>query len=319
MKKLLLPLVIVIILALVAGVGGIFWFTQVNQPFSSDSTQKRFVITRGASTSQVANKLESEGFIKSALAFRFYVQTNNLTKSIPAGEFSLSPNLTIPQIIKKLLAGPTQVWVTVPEGLRREQIPARFVEGLELTGERATAFEQEFLAQTTQLEGYLYPETYLFPKEATAGAVIKRMTQTLQSKNGGEMPSKDIVTLASILERETKDIKTEGPIVAGILLKRMNAGWPLQADATVQYVLGTPAEWWPTPLRADLQISSPYNTYKIIGLPPTPIASPGIEAIKAAQAPEASDYWYYIHDLEGKIHFAVTLEEHNQNVAKYLR
>ena len=129
----------------------------------------------------------------------------------------------------------------------------------------------------------------------------------------------EAVTLASIIERETLTSE-ERPIVAGIYFNRLNNDWPLQADATVQYAIGTNRNWWPKNLtRADIEINSPYNTYKSQGLPIAPIASPGIVSLSAVVYPEDTDYMYYIHDSEGKIHYAETLSEHNANVAKYLR
>ena len=133
------------------------------------------------------------------------------------------------------------------------------------------------------------------------------------------------MTLASIIERETKGAD-ERPVVAGILLKRLNAGWPLQVDASVQYAVSSSncrgrildCEWWPILTRSDLDIDSRYNTYKYAILPPGPIANPGLTSLQAAVYPQSSDYWYYIHDDKGIIHYAKTHEEHNENVARYL-
>src|SRR5581483_2493272 len=119
---------------------------------------------------------------------------------------------------------------------------------------------------------------------------------------------------ASIIERETKS-EEERPIVAGILLKRINAGWPLQADATIQYALGN----WDPVNADDLKIQSPYNTYLNTGLPPTPICNPGLSSINAAKNPTQSNYWYYLHDKDGQIHYATTIDEQNANIAKYLQ
>ncbi|MEJ2347990.1 MAG: endolytic transglycosylase MltG, partial [Patescibacteria group bacterium] len=133
-----------------------------------------------------------------------------------------------------------------------------------------------------------------------------------------------IITLASLLERETIT-NEERPVVAGILWKRVEAGWPLQVDAAVQYAIATAdcqgkieCEWWPILTKEDLAINSSYNTYKYPGLPPAPIASPGLSSIKAAIFPEDSPYWFYLHDADGEIHYAETLEEHNANVSRYL-
>jgi UPF0755 protein len=120
--------------------------------------------------------------------------------------------------------------------------------------------------------------------------------------------------VASLLERETF-ADSEKPIVAGIIYKRLENDWPLQIDATLQYIKGN----WKPVYSIDKELNSPFNTYKNLGLPPSPIANPGLSSILASISPEASEYWYYIHDNDGKIHFGRTLEEHNANIAKYLK
>ncbi len=318
MKKIVISGVVLFVVAFVAiFAGGLWYSSQLGAP-TSDLSTKRFVITRGSGVSEIAQKLESEGLIKSAFAFRVYTQLNRLTASIPAGEFDIPQNLPVGELINTLTTGPSQLWVTIPEGFRREQVAEKVIADLNLTGETASTFRTQFMQLTVGREGYLYPDTYLFPKDVTAQAVVTRLTNTFDQRTADLSVDVADVNLAAILERETKNVKTEGPMVAGILLKRIDAGWPVQADATVQYALGKPSDWWPTPTRADLQINHPYNTYKIQGLPPSPIASPGVEAIKAALSPEESEYWYYIHGTDGQIHFARDLDEHNANVAKYL-
>jgi len=156
----------------------------------------------------------------------------------------------------------------------------------------------------------------------SAFSVVKKMTDTFDSKvkdleNNSGFSFDQAIILASLIERETKTDE-ERPVVAGILIKRLNSGWPLQIDASVQYAVGSEKEWWPVLTLDDLSVKSGYNTYMNQGLPPTPIASPGLSSIKAAFNPEESDYWYYIHDTKGQIHYAKTLEEHNANIAKYL-
>lgn len=139
------------------------------------------------------------------------------------------------------------------------------------------------------------------------------------------MSLNEIITLASIVERETKTDE-ERPLVAGILIKRLKDGWPLQVDASVQYavatknckVFGAECKWWPILSKEDMSINSPFNSYKFKGLPPHPIANPGLSSIKAVIYPKESDYWFYLHDKSGKIYFAKTTEEHKENIRKYL-
>lgn len=315
MKKLLfLPLIAIFVVVL----GG-FWFYKNSQPVSKKEAFDYFVINKGAGVSQIGNKLKSAGYIKSALAFKLYIQFTGQTNKLAPGEFRLTPSYSLFQTIETLFKGPVEIWVTIPEGLRREEIAGKFAVSLD----KDSNFVSEFLASSKGEEGYLFPDTYLFPKDASASSVVKRMIATFNAKTSGFEPKgsdlsfAETVTVASLLERETKT-DAERPMVAGIILNRLNAGMPLQIDASVQYAVGTSKNWWPILTLEDLKINSPYNIYKFKGLPPGPIASPGISSLKAAFSPTANDYWYYIHDTSGQIHYAKTLSEHNANIAKYL-
>jgi UPF0755 protein len=315
MKKLLfLPLFIGLILTAFA-----VWFYINAQPVSSKKDFSNLVITKGASASQIGNKLQSSGFIRSALAFKVYIQFTSQSGKLQSGQFRLSPSFSLFQNIDALFNGPIEIWVTIPEGLRREEVAAKFATAL---GKDST-FINEFLIASKGKEGYLFPDTYLFPLDSQVPSIVKKMEDTFSAKTsdltpqGSSLTFAEAVTLASLLERETKT-DAERPIVAGILVNRLDAGMPLQVDAAVQYAVGSSKDWWPILSLNDLQIKSPHNTYKFAGLPPTPIANPGLLSLKAAFSPTVNQYWYYIHDTSGQIHYAKTLAEHNANIAKYL-
>ena len=315
MKKILfLPLLIALVLAVAA-----VWFYLNVQPVSTTQNFSYFVISKGSSATQIGTKLESAKLIKSALAFKIYLQFTGQTGKLLPGEFRLTPSFSLFQTIDTLFKGPVELWVTIPEGLRREEIAARFATGLD----KDSTFVGDFLLASRGKEGYLFPDTYLFPLDASASAIVKKMNDTFTSKaqeltpTGSDLSFSESVILASILERETKT-DAERPIVAGIIINRLNLRMPLQVDASVQYAIGTSKDWWPILSLADLKINSPYNTYKFTGLPPTPIANPGLSSLKAAFNPAVTDYLYYIHDSTGQIHYAKTLVEHNANVAKYI-
>jgi len=313
-KLLLLPLIVVLVLSVVA-----IWFYINVQPVSSNKSFSYFTIPKGASASQIGTKLQSAGLIKSALAFKIYIQFTGQSGKLQSGQFKLSPSFLLFQSINALFNGPVEIWVTIPEGLRCEEAAARFTTALG----KDTVFTDEFLQASKGKEGYLFPDTYLFPLDVSASAIVKKMTDTFTAKTSGFTPHGSnltfagTVTLASIIERETKT-DAERPVVAGILLNRLKAGIALQVDASVQYAVGTSKDWWPVLALTDLKINSPYNTYKFTGLPPTPIANPGLSSLKAAFDPAQTDYLYYIHDSSGQIHYAKTLSEHNANIAKYL-
>lgn len=314
MKKLLfLPLLLVVVV-----VGGTFWFYKNSRPVSNVEKFSYFIIAKGASASQIGNKLESAGLIKSAVAFKLYLQFTGQSGKVQTGEFRLTPSYSLFQTADAIFKGPIELWVTIPEGLRREEVAQKVATTLG----RDSSFVADFLQASEGEEGYLFPDTYLFPRDVAASTVVKRMLDTFTSRTGDLENNSGLsfgqaITLASLLERETKT-DTERPVVAGILIKRLNSGWPLQTDAAVQYAVGTSKDWWPILTLDNLSIKSSYNTYKNRGLPPSPIASPGLSSIKGVFDPTQSDYWYYIHDVKGQIHYARTLEEHNANISKYL-
>ena len=309
-----LPLLVAFMLA-AAGV----WFYINAQPVSDNKNPSNFIIAKGSSASQIGNKLQSSGIIKSALAFKIYIQFAGQSGKLQSGQFRLSPSFSLFQNINFLLSGPAEIWVTIPEGLRREEVAARFTTALA----KDSTFTNEFLLDSKGKEGYLFPDTYLFPLDASASMVVKKMTDTFNAKTSGLDPRSsgltfaEAVTMASLIERETRG-EAERPIVAGIIMNRIKIGMALQVDASVQYAVGDSGDWWPTLSLADLKINSPFNTYKFTGLPPAPIAGPGLSALTAAFNPAETDYMYYIHDSTGQIHYASSLSEHNANVAKYL-
>ncbi len=307
-------------LALVLFLG--FYFVKDSfLPVSKTSNEIQVLITKGSSVTQIGKILEEKGIIKSSLAFKFYVQLTNSQNKIQAGEFEISPSLSLVEVVSMLKKGPKEIFVTIPEGLRREEIALRFAKSLGKDQE----FVQEFLALTEEKEGYLFPDTYLFPRTATATNIVNKMITTFETKMGKNITANQVI-MASLLERETLG-DYEKPIVAGILYKRIEEGWPLQVDATLQYAKDSATcvnkiencKYWEPIYSNDKEIDSRFNTYKYLGMPPAPISNPGLSSLLASQNPEGSDYWYYIHANDGQIHYARTLEEHNSNIAKYLR
>jgi len=224
------------------------------------------------------------------------------------------------QIYQKVFVAPTptpsivtEKRVTLIEGWRVEEMAAELNSKLETRNSKFIEVAKE---------GYMFPDTYLFPKSATALQIVNKMTSTFDKKISDITFEQVIV--ASMLERETFS-DSEKALVAGVLYKRLENGWPLQVDATLQYAKDSSlcknninCDFWKPIYSEDKNINSPFNTYKNLGLPPSPIASAGLSSLKAAINPEVSEYWYYIHDLKGKIHFAKTLEEHNENIKNYL-
>lgn len=334
MRKLISALILPILFIPIAFGAVSWWNTNTSAP-SKDPELHPFVIEPGLGASKIAKKLEEGKFIKSSLAFRIYVQLKDKADKIKAGDYRLSKNKPLASLIEELVRGPIAVWVTLPEGLRREEILQRVLSGIDPPERELSAFRNEFLRLTEGNEGFLFPDTYLFLKTATTKAVVEKLNSTFEKRvdegirkdaKKQNLTTTELVTLASIIERETRG-EPERPVVAGILLKRLKIGMPLQADATLQYVIGSAkcevrnakCSWWEPVTAEDKTVKSPYNTYTNLGLPPGPIANPGLSSITAAANPEESDYLFYLHDREGKIHYAKTIDEHNQNIQKYLR
>lgn len=315
MKKLLALLIILLALLFVAS----GWWNSQLAPISSEKETKNIIIAKGNSLNNITRQLKKENLIRSALVFSLYTRYQGLSNKLAAGTFKLSPSMSTPEIVKTLSGKPTEVWITLIEGWRVEEMAQKVHEELGIKSE-------EFLKVAK--EGYMFPDTYLFPHQFKAVQIAKvlrdnfenQYSQDLRTKIQGKgLTEEQGIILASIVEREAR---TDGArtMVASILLKRFKIGMGLNADATVQYVLGYQMQeksWWKRHLsKEDLKIDSPYNTYLYSGLPPTPICNLGLASLKAvADADPSTPYLYYYHDSKGNSHYAKALEEHNQNVA----
>lgn len=283
-------------------IAGIYCYT-LTLPVSKNTTTQQFEIQKGESVKSIALRLKSDRLIRSPLFFRLIVRQNKLT--IQAGIYQLSSSLA-PNILAQTLTKGLAIdkKITIPEGYRSEQI-----------AETAGLPVKEFLLASKGLEGQLFPDTYFVRDVVTSVELVTIMHDNFVKKVG-DIDQKTLI-LASLVERETKGDE-EKPIVAGILKKRLEAGWALELDATIQYFLGKPGAWWPNTTLLDRKIKSPYNTYLNIGLPPAPIGNPGLASIKAVQNSVDSPYWFYLHDKSGTIHYGATLSDHNSNIAKYI-
>lgn len=322
-SKIWARLLFLAIFGLVAAGGAFAWLSGPADKNAQET--QRFVIARGAGTKAISQNLQEQGLIKNALVFQAVVKKEGVAGKIQAGSFELSPAMTARDIAHHLTEGTNDIWITIPEGWRREEI-AQYLAKQELD-----SFDpREFEYLTDGLEGQLFPDTYLIPRQMSEQQIVDLLTRTFTAKVTEGLKTEiatssydfeDALIMASIVEREARGYE-EMRQVAGVLWNRIEIGMALQADATMQYAKGynvAEESWWVTPLAADRQINSPYNTYQAPGLPPAPIASPGLNAIRAALNPTTTDALYYIHDAQGNVYFARTLDEHNANVNRYLR
>ncbi len=316
----------------------------LRRPAGSDDTPITFTVEPGESVAEIAGSLKALGLIQDVDLFRRYVQYKGLDASIQAGTYTLRKTMTIPEIARTLqhAAAPEQQ-VTIPEGRRMEEVAelvarqttidaASFLQMAQV-GWRGTELvaAHPILAQiplTATLEGYLFPDTYRLPEEATAYDLIARMVANFERQVTPEIQAAIAaqgltlhqgITLASIVEREAV-LDEERPVIAGVYYNRLRDGWPLSACPTVQYALGyRPDEgtWWKHQLFfEDLEVDSPYNTYRHTGLPPAPIASPGLASIRAVAFPAETPYYFFMVDCtkeDGSHLFAKTEAEHLTN------
>lgn len=312
------------LLALILIILGLFfiihsWWSNQLAPVSPQKAEQKVIIAKGKSSKEIADQLKQEGLIRSPFIFSLYSRFQGLSDKLSAGTFELSPSMSTDEIIKALSGNPSEIWVTLIEGWRIEEMAAKLNKDLGID-------EKEFLKISK--EGYMFPDTYLFPYDVTAEQVADTLKNTFGERFSDDLKNKikaqgldldEGVILASIVEREARSdqVRTD---VASILLKRFKIDMGLNADATVQYILGYQEgekSWWKRHLtREDLKIDSPYNTYLYRGLPPAPIANPSLSSLQAvANADSSTPYLYYYHDSEGHSYYGKTLEEHNENVA----
>ena len=332
------------IFSLCAGavLGGALFFVNGMAPTKASDEEVRILIEPGTSSAGIANILEENGLIRSAFVFRYYLRMNNEGSRFQAGEYSMKPGMELDEMISMLNNGETvalpMLKFTIPEGLTIEQIADK-LEAEEIVEREAflqaileSEFESEYIAQIPdhpgfkyKLEGYLFPETYEMPLESTEQDIAQRMIAELDRKLQqlpDDWPQRldelglsmhEVLTIASLIEREAA-VAAERPLISSVIHNRLAKGMQLQIDATVQYALD---EYKDVLLTVDTQVDSPYNTYIITGLPPGPIASPGIDSIRAALYPEETNYLFYVTKKDGsKEHFfAETHNEHLRNKA----
>ncbi|MDH5597253.1 MAG: endolytic transglycosylase MltG, partial [Candidatus Peregrinibacteria bacterium] len=311
----------IILLILFLGVGFVFlWYGNYSSAIRysldpSSSDRVTVDIKEGATGDDIARRLLEKNLISSPSAFRFYVKQQELGSQLKAGRMVFQENMTLPEIVKVLVEGKSEEFaVTLLEGWTAKQIAEKLeAAGLTTTDDflaclEGCEFDFNFIPED-YLEGYLYPDTYFVnPASYSDERFIDRLITTLKNKiskedweviNASGRDFEDIMIMASIVEREERN-ESERATVAGILWNRYDAGIGLGADATVLYALGRTSGGL---TREDLDVDSPYNTRKYRDLPPTPICSPSISSIRAALYPESTDYWYYLHDSDGVVHY----------------
>ncbi len=285
---------------------------------SLDKTPKIFIVKSDQGVREIAYSLKQEGLIKDPIVFFLLVRQRNLDKQIQAGDFRLNPSMSADEIATNLTHGTLDIWITIPEGLRADEIA-------DILKQKVPGYKETWRLTLNQNEGYLFPDTYLIPRDADINTVISILRNNFDQKylslnSTSKISESQAVIIASIIEREAI-FNEDRTMVASVLLNRLELGMPLGVDPSIQYAVGydnTTKSWWKKDLTVDdLAINSPYNTRKVAGLPPTAISNPGLSALKAALNPANTDYLYFYSDKNGHLHFGKTLQDHEANIKKY--
>jgi UPF0755 protein len=333
-RKVLGFFAVVLVLALIAAGLAIVTYQRQVDPPGAPGDPVKVTIPLGSSTQRIGTLLDREGVITSARVFRIYTRINN-SGPFQAGEYTFQQNMSMAQAVARLDKGPELKFerLTVPEGLTIPQIAAKVgtLQGRSADKFLAAADSGQVRSKyqptnVTKLEGLLLPETYNVEPKDDEARILERMVGALDAAASGlgydEAQGKVRITpyqaiiVASLIERETR-FDDERAKVSRVIYNRLEQGIPLGIDATVIYALGKSADRNVRVLTADTKIDSPYNTYKIKGLPPTPIAAPGKASLEAALNPEAGPWLYYVvTEKDGHHSFANTLAEHNANIRK---
>jgi UPF0755 protein len=313
-------LTVIVLLAILSS-GLLLWWKNGLLPVNvTNSTPQIFVVKNEEGVREIANNLKSAGLIRDPIVFFLYTRFEGLDKQIQAGDFRLNSTMSMTQVAAGLTHGTLDIWVTVPEGLRADEIA-------DLLKVKIPSYNESWRSVLDANEGYLFPDTYLIPRDASVDMIVSLMRNNFDKKYASVENSRTTVLteaqtiiLASIIEREAM-FQVDRPLVASVFVNRLNIGMALGSDPTVMYALGYQTDtktWWKKDLTADdLLVNSPYNTRKNPGLPPGPISNPGLSSIQAALAPSKTDYLYFFADNKGHLHFATTIEGHNANIQKY--
>lgn len=316
--------------AVIIGIGiailAVFSYLVFFQTATQQTESERFVVPLKSEQS-VSSLLKSQGFIKNNFGFGLAGLLRGVGTVEPGG-YKISKSETPWQIVGSLKQDPYMKWVVIPEGLRKEEIADILAGNLGWSNEEKDNWINTYTAMDyNHTEGVYFPDTYLIPVDEAPLDVAKRLEAKFNEKfapYAKEAVAENIkwttlLKVASLVQREANG-KEDMPIIAGVIWNRLLKNMRLEIDATIQYVRGDLGDgYWAPVSKEDIQIDSPYNTYKYAGLPPHPISNPGLEAIETALHPASTTCLYYLHDNSGEIHCSDTYEGHLNNITNYLK
>jgi UPF0755 protein len=313
--------------------GGYFFWRALQSPYRGYSEpRKRVEIRKGMRTASILRLLQNEGVLRDEYVPLIYMKLLRTSDSVKAGVYEFDRPLSPVDVIEKLVRGDVILrTITIREGLDRFAIAKIFAAegfGTETEWKKVTDDAEairDLAPDAASLEGYLFPDTYKFDPGTSVPAIVAAMVQNFRKNFTGEMAFistgldlHQTVTLASIVETEAR-LPQERPMVASVYLNRYRKRMLLGADPTVIYALKLAGRWDGNIRKPDLQIDSPYNTYRFPGLPPGPIANPGLASLRAAAAPASTNFLYFVGRQDGSHAFSTNINEHNRNVEKFQR
>ena len=347
-RKIVLRIIVAIVsIVVIVGLSGFFYVNSAIKPVDKDNqTEKTVEIPIGSSIDTISSLLEEEGIIKNAKIFKYYIKFRN-ESGFQAGNYTLSPSMTIAEIVDTIKTGKMMkevaLKITIPEGKQLVQIAEIVAEKTDQNPKKvlATLNDEKFIKKMQAkfpailtddifhkdiqypLEGYLFPATYDFEEEKpsleTIVTAMLKQTEKVVQENEAQMTEQEftvhkLLTMASLLEEEATE-KVDRSKIASVFYNRLEEGMPLQTDPTVLYAKGEHSE---RVYYKDLEVDSPYNTYKYQGLPPGPIANAGLESIKATLEPDETEFLYFLATPEGDVLYSQTLAEHNTKKAEHI-
>ncbi|MGE3840373.1 MAG: endolytic transglycosylase MltG [Vicinamibacterales bacterium] len=336
-RPLIHPLLVITIVlgVLILGMGTAAWWVtiEVERPYKAWSGDDVFVnIPQGAGVAAITRRLSEAGLIEHPFIFRLSVWQQGAERQLKAGEYRFDRPMAPRRLVAALVRGDVHLRpLTFPEGLVVSEMAALYEQGgfgtaaaFELAAQNVSLIA-DLDPAAPDLEGYLFPDTYQLPRRVEATDLVKSMVARFREVAGPVLPevastlgwtTREWVTLASLVEKETR-LDAERPLVAAVYANRVRIGMGLQCDPTVIYALRLAGQWQGNLTRENLQIDSPYNTYRYRGLPPGPIASPGKASLLAAASPARVDFLYFVSRNDGSHVFSATLAEHNLNVRRF--
>jgi UPF0755 protein len=315
-----------IFMAVVLSLIGLYFFAL--SASQRGASVEQFTVTEGQTLAEISSELKEHKLIRSAWAFKSALFIRGSRGMIAAGGYRISGSESVWEIAGILSGKPALVWISIPEGLRKEEIAGILSDSLHWSeADKNEWIEVDTDADIDHKEGVYFPDRYLIPIDEAPAQTALRMrahfeeqfsSYALEAARQNERWT-TVLKVASLLEREAAG-PSDIHLISGIIWNRLLIGMKLDIDASVQYAVGNEERgWWPRLSHADLSVDSPYNTYMHQGLPPTPIANPGIAAIEAALYPASTTCLYYLHDHQGQIHCSETYAGQKANIETYLR